>query len=127
MFVKNVFIVSCSEYNFNKIQKTKKKSDIINPYSIRDKLSEKNRPASEEIVAYNIVKKINNFKQCKFSQFIYYYNIDISENFIEEIKSIFSNSDYDINYHLLMDLSVRKDKLETLLSHFDSVQYIENL
>jgi hypothetical protein len=106
MFVKNVFIVSCSEYNFNKIQKTKKKSDIINPYSIRDKLSEKNRSASEEIVTYNIVKKINNFKKCKFSQFVYYYNTNVSETFIEEIKNIFSNSEYEIIYHLLVDFSI---------------------
>lgn len=127
MFVKNVFIVSCSEYNFNKIQKTKKKSDIINPYAIKEKLSEKNKPASEAIVAYNIVKKINNFKNCKFSKFVYYYNIDISESFIEEIKSIFSTSEYEIVYHLLIDLSIKREKLEELLNYFDSVQYIENL
>lgn len=127
MFIKNVFIVSCTEYNFNKLQKIKKKSDIINPYLIKYKLMEKNRVPSEEIVSYNIIKKINTFKHCKTSQFIYYYNIEISDLFLKEIKRLFNNSEYEIFYHLLIDNSINHEKLEKIIQEFDSVQYIENL
>jgi hypothetical protein len=127
MLIKNVFIVSCTNYNFNKIQKNKKKSEIINPYLIREKLTDKNKVPSDEIVSYHIIKKINAFKTCKFSQFIYYYQLELNKSFIEEIKKIFDSGFYDVAYHLLIDSSIKKDSLESVIEYFESVQYIENL
>lgn len=106
--IKNVFVVNCDRKNFEKNFTKKKNSDIINHDDIRERLTNndafKTAPSSE-IIQFQIIKKINSFTKCKKSEFLFFYQDDLSMDFVDGLKKLFSSCEYDINFHLVTDES----------------------
>jgi hypothetical protein len=121
---KNVFVVKCDKVVFEKNFSRKKNSDIINRYEIRQKLinndSSKN-PPSEEIVNFQIIKKLNVFKECKKTEFVYFVRESIDSNFVSTLKNLFTRCDIPVFFHLLSDVEVE----EMIKESFNSVQILE--
>lgn len=103
---KNVFIVKCERDIFEKIFSKKRNSDVINHHDIRERLTNNDlykTPPSPEIIQFQIMKKINSFTKCKKSEFIYLYREEISKEFVDGVKNLFSSSENPINFHLVTD------------------------
>lgn len=121
--IKNVFIVKCDRENFEKHFSKKRNSDIINHNDIRERLTNNDvfkSPPSSEIVEFQIIKKINAFTKCKKSEFLFFYQEDLTTDFIEGIKILFSSCEYTINFHLVTD-----DSSVELNEKFHSIQKME--
>lgn len=121
--IKNVFIVKCDRENFEKHFSKKRNSDIINHNDIRERLTNNDvfkSPPSSEIVEFQIIKKINAFTKCKKSEFLFFYQEDLTVDFIEGIKILFSSCEYTINFHLVTD-----DSSVELNEKFHSIQKME--
>ena len=104
--IKNVFIVKCDRENFEKNFSKKRNSDIINHNDIRERLTNNDvfkSPPSPEIVQFQIIKRINSFTRCKKSEFLFFYQEDLTSDFVDGLKSLFSSCEYPINYHLVTD------------------------
>ena len=104
--IKNVFIVKCDRENFEKNFSKKRNSDIINHNDIRERLTNNDvfkSPPSPEIVQFQIIKRINSFTRCKKSEFLFFYQEDLTSGFVDGLKSLFSSCEYPINYHLVTD------------------------
>lgn len=122
--IKNVFIVRCDRDIFERIFSKKRNSDVINHHDIRERLTNNDlykMPPSPEIIQFQIMKKINSFTKCKKSEFIYLYREEISKEFVEGVKSLFSSScESAINFHLVTDT-----KIEIEEDMFYSVQIMD--
>ena len=120
---KNVFIVKCDRDVFEKNFSKKRNSDVINHHEIREKLTNNDlykTPPSPEIIQYQIMKKINSFTRCKKSEFIYLYREEITREFVEGVKTLFSTNDFQINFHLVIDRNVEVEE-----SLFCTIQVID--
>lgn len=104
----------------------KKSSEIINHHEIRQRLTNndvfKTAP-TDEIINFQIIKRLNNFKECKRSEFLFIYQDDIHTEFINSIKEFFKGSEIPINYHLLLDEDIRNKRIKKV---FNSVQIIDS-
>ena len=122
---KNIFIVNCPRNIFDKNFYQKNSSMIINPYKIKQRLIsidiDKSEPSSE-IINGIILKKLNLFKNCKNTEFLYILKEDLDENFILNFKLFFNRSNYNILYHLL---SISDNIQNTLINQFDRFSILE--
>lgn len=122
---KNVFIVNCDRSKFESYFSRKRNSDIINHHEIRQRLTNNDifkTPPSQEVIEYQIIKKINSFSRCKKSEFLYFYIDKLELDFINKIKILFSSCEFPINYHLLIDYELN-EKLKKL--EFNSINKLE--
>ena len=122
---KNVFIVKTDRETFEKSFIRKKNSEIINRYEITQKLIDNDANKSvpnQEIVEFLILKKINSFKNCKRTEFLFFLVDNLSGSFISNLKSALSNSAKPIVYHLLSS----EEQSEEVKDYFDSILHLEN-
>lgn len=124
---KNVFIIKCDKKIFQKNFRKKKNSEVINKHEIINKIPSKDLSNSyiPEIVKYQIIKKINSFKESKKINFLYLLSEDINVDSIDEFKKIFKNCQYLTYYHLITDEILHlydKDLREKL----NSIELIED-
>lgn len=120
---KNVFIVKCDREVFERNFSKKRNSDVINHHEIREKLTNNDlykTPPSPEIIQYQIMKKINSFTRCKKSEFIYLYREEITREFVEGVKTLFSTTEFPINFHLVIDKNIEVEE-----SLFCTIQVID--
>lgn len=123
---KNVFIVKCDLPLFVDSFSRKKNSEIINHHEIRQRLTNNDvfkSPPTNEIVNFQIIKKLNNFKDCKKTEFLFIYQDYVNDEFIDNIKDFFSDSSYPVKYHLLIDRETKSSKVK---KHFSSIQVIDS-
>lgn len=123
---KNVFIVKCDLSTFNENFSRKKNSEIINHHEIRQRLTNNDvfkTPPTDEIVNFQIIKKLNNFKDCKKTEFLFIYQDSIEIDFMGRLKIFFEDSNFPIHYHLLLD---QEPKAKKLKSHFNTVQVMDD-
>lgn len=124
---KNVFIVKCDREIFERIFAKKRNAEIINRQEIFQKLTNKDihkSPPSEEIVDFHVMKKLNFFRDCRRTEFIFYLfdRDDLNLEFIKTIKSIIGNSFVPVYFHLLTNSSI----VDEVSNTFHSVQKIEH-
>jgi len=122
---KNIFIVNCEKSVFEESFSRKRNSDIINHYEIKQRLTNNDlfkTPPSNEIVEYQIIKKLNSFRKCKKTEFLFFFTESINENIISGIKSIFTDCEFPVIYHLLVE---DPDKVKIKNQEFNSVQKLE--
>jgi hypothetical protein len=123
---KNVFIVNCDRSVFEGYFSRKRNSDIINHHEIKQRLTTNDvfkTPPSEDVIEFQIIKKLNSFGKCKKSEFLFFYADSINKNLIESLKSIFSECEYPVNYHLLIE-SIDNSYAE-VSNEFSSIQQLE--
>jgi hypothetical protein len=119
---KNIFIVKCEPSFFSDSFSRKKNSEIINHYEIRQRLTNNDvfkNPPTDEIVHFQIVKRLNNFKECKKTEFLFLYQDKVDDGFIIRLKKFFDDSEYPVHYHLLLESEIKNARLK---KHFNSVQ-----
>jgi hypothetical protein len=122
--MKNVFIVKCNREKFERHFSKKRNSDVINHHDIRERLTNNDvfkTPPSQEIVQFQIVKRINSFTKCKKSEFLFLYQENLTLDFIEGLKGLFSPCEFPISYHLVTDEEISN----RIGSKFNSVQKME--
>jgi hypothetical protein len=122
---KNVFIVKCDRETFERSFTRKKNSDVINYHEIHQKLTNNDSsktPPTEEIVNFQIVKKLNNFRDCRKTEFVFVLQEKIDRSFMYRLKDFFGGCFVPVFYHLLMDSEI-KDKI--LLKEFHTVQSLD--
>jgi hypothetical protein len=122
---KNVFIVKCDRDTFKKSFTRKKNSEIINHYEIHQKLTNNDSaktPPTDDIVHFQIVKKLNNFRECRKTEFIFVLREKIDRDFVSRIKDFFGECFVPIYYHLLSDVVIKDRKIT---SEFHSVQSLD--
>ena len=86
---KNIFVVKCNPSRFSDNFSRKKNSEIINHYEIRQRLTNNDvfkNPPTDEIVNFQIIKKLNNFKGCRNTEFLFFYQDKINDEFIIGLK-----------------------------------------
>jgi hypothetical protein len=122
---KNIFVVNCKRDVFESSFSRKKNSDIINHYEIHQKLTNNDSskiPPSEEIVNFQIIKKLNNFRDCRKTEFVYFLREDVDRSFIIRLKNFFNNCTVPVFFHLLKDT----EKESSIEKEFNSVQVLEH-
>lgn len=122
---KNIFIVRCDREVFESSFTRKKNSEIINHFEIFQKLTNNDAsktPPTEEIVNFQIIKKLNNFRDCKKTEFVFFLREKIDKDFIFGLKNFFNGCYIPIFYHLLSDVEIRDKKI---LKEFHSVQNLD--
>ena len=122
---KNIFVVNCNRDIFESSFSRKKNSDIINHYEIHQKLTNNDSakiPPSEEIVNFQIIKKLNNFRDCRKTEFVYFLREEIDKSFIIRLKNFFNNCSVPVFFHLLKD----SDKISSIEKEFNTVQILEH-
>jgi hypothetical protein len=122
---KNVFIVNCERINFEKYFSKKRNSDVINWKDIKDKLTNNDAlkiPPSQQIVEFQVIKKINSFSKCKRLEFLYYYTEKLNDEIIENVKTFFKGCQFPINYHLITNGLNESD----VSDNFESIQLLED-
>ncbi len=123
---KNIFIVNCDRDLFETSFSRKKNSDIINHYEISQKLtnsdSSKN-PPSKDIVNFQIIKRLNNFRNCRKTEFVYFLKEKIDKNFVKNLKNLFSSCSVPVFFHLIVTEEAKKTK--SISKEFNSVQVLE--
>jgi hypothetical protein len=123
---KNIFIVKCDRETFEKSFAKKKNSEVINYYEIHQKLTNNDiskTPPTQEIVEYQIVKRLNNFRDCRRTEFIYFHQEKLDKNFVNRLKIFFGGCLVPVFYHLLLDKEIRDAKM---IKEFNTVQYLED-
>jgi hypothetical protein len=123
---KNVFIVRCDRETFESSFTRKKNSDIINHYEIHQKLTNNDSsktPPSDEIVNYQIVKRLNSFRECRKTEFVFVLREKIDQNFIIRLKDFFGECFVPVFYHLLVDKEVKDKKL---IKEFNTVSLLDH-
>jgi hypothetical protein len=122
---KNIFIVKCNRDSFEKGFVRKKNSDVINFHEIHQKLTNNDSskiPPTDDIVNFQIVKKLNKFRLCRKTEFIYMLSEKIDIEFIDRLKTFFQGCYVPVYYHLLVDSNIED---EDLLLEFNSATKIE--
>jgi len=123
---KNIFIVQCDLPTFEKNFSRKKNTEVINRHEVYQKLTNNDiskTPPTEEIVNYLIINKLNNFRACKKTEFVFIHMEEINKKFINKIKRFFENIDNPVFYHLLMKEDLKNPKL---LDEFNTFQHLED-
>lgn len=123
---KNVFIVKCDRDTFERSFTRKKNSEIINYYEVHQKLTNNDSnktPPTEEIVNFQIVKKLNNFRDCRKTEFVFFLRERIDRDFVVRLKDFFDDCFVPVYYHLLIDSDVKDKKM---LKEFHSVQHLDH-
>jgi hypothetical protein len=123
---KNVFIVKCDLSLFSDSFSRKKNSEIINHHDIRQRLTNNDvfkSPPTDEIVNFQIIKRLNNFKECKKTEFLFIYQESIDDGFVSRLKNFFTDSEFAIHYHLLIDQEMKPAKIK---KHFSTVQIMDS-
>lgn len=124
---KNVFIVNCKLEIFEKNFCRKKNSDLINHHEIRKKLTNSDStklPPNEEIVNCQIIKKLNAFRSCKKTEFVFIYQEIIDCQFIKDLKSFLGTCITPSFFHLL----VENDEInldENIKNEFNTISVID--
>jgi hypothetical protein len=119
---KNVFIVKCDLSVFTDNFARKKNSEIINHHEIRQRLTNNDvfkTPPTDEIVHFQIIKRLNNFKECKKTEFLFIFQERVEDNFVSGIKTFFEDSEYPVHYHLLLESELKNTRLK---KQFNTVQ-----
>jgi hypothetical protein len=122
---KNIFVVSCEKSKFETIFSRKRNSDIINYHEIRQRLTNNDvfkTPPSKEVVEFQIIKKLNSFSKCRKTEFLFFYMDNITSEFLSYLKSLFSECEFPVNYHLLLENDTKIPKIH---KEFNSVQLLE--
>lgn len=122
---KNVFIVNCDRDKFESYFSRKRNSDIINHHEIRQRLTNNDifkTPPSQDVVEFQIIKRLNSFCKCKKSEFLFFYVDNLESNLISNIKEQFIYCDFPVNYHLLIDQDLTPPKFA---KEFDTIQKLE--
>jgi len=122
---KNVFIVNCEKSVFEESFSRKRNSDIINHYEIKQRLTNNDvfkTPPSNEIVEYQIIKKLNSFGKCKKTEFLFFFAETVNDSILNGIKSVFSDCEFPVIYNLLVE---DPDKVKIKNQEFNSVQRLE--
>jgi len=122
---KNVFIVRCDRETFEKSFTRKKNSEVINHYEIHQKLTNNDSsktPPTDEIVNFQIVKKLNNFRDCRKTEFIFVLREKIDKDFVFRLKNFFDGCFVPVFYHLLSDMEVKDRRI---IKEFHSVQSLD--
>jgi len=124
---KNVFIIKCDKKIFQKNFRKMKNSEAINKHEIINKISSRDLSNAyiPEIVKYQIVKKINLFKESKKINFLYLLSEDVNVDSINEFKKIFKNCQYPTYYHLITDEVLHLYDTD-LRDKFNSIELIED-
>jgi hypothetical protein len=123
---KNIFVVKCDRSMFNDTFSRKKSSEIINHHEIRQRLTNNDvfkMPPTDEIINFQIIKRLNNFRECKKTEFLFIYQDEVHLEFINQIKDFFQNSDIPVNYHLLLAEDIKSAKIK---KSFNSVRVIDS-
>ena len=123
---KNIFVVNCDKSKFESVFSRKRNSDIINYYEIRQRLTNNDVfkcPPSSDIVEFQIIKKLNAFSKCRKTEFLFFYVDNLSNDFLNYLKSIFTECEFPVNFHLLLEKDQSVPKIHT---EFNSVQILEN-
>ena len=123
---KNIFIVNCDRETFERSFNKKKNTEVINHYEIYQKLTNNDiskSPPTPEIVEYQIVKRLNNFRDCRRSEFVFFLQEEIDNTFVDRLKVFFGGCFVPVYYHLLADQEIRDTKI---LKEFNSVHYLED-
>ena len=123
---KNIFIVNCDKSVFEGYFSRKRNSDIINHHEIRQRLTNNDvfkTPPSQEVVEFQIIKKLNSFSRCKKSEFLFFFADSINTDLLDVMKRIFSNCEFSVNYHLLLENE--NQNLLNVESSFHSIQTLE--
>jgi hypothetical protein len=119
---KNVFIVKCDLSLFNESFSRKKNSEIINHHDIRQRLTNNDvfkSPPTDEIVNFQIIKRLNNFKECKKTEFLFIYQENIDSEFVTKLKGFFRDSPFPVLYHLLVE---NDNKSARMKKQFTTIQ-----
>ena len=119
---KNVFIVKCDISRFNESFSRKKNSEIINHHDIRQRLTNNDvfkSPPTDEIVNFQIIKKLNNFKDCKKTEFLFIYQDNVNPEFVNRLKGFFKDSEFPVLYHLLVE---NENKTAKVKKQFTTIQ-----
>ena len=122
---KNIFIVNCDRETFERSFNKKKNTEVINSYEIHQKLTNNDiskTPPSQEIVEYQIAKRLNNFKSCRRSEFVFFLQETIDKTFLNRLKYFFDGCTVPVYYHLLLDNDMNDDNLK---KEFNSIHYLE--
>ena len=123
---KNIFIVNCDRETFERSFNKKKNTEVINHYEIHQKLTNNDiskSPPTQEIVEYQIAKRLNNFRDCRKSEFVFYLQEEIDNTFVDRLKVFFGGCFVPVYYHLLTDKEFNDSKIA---KEFNSVQYLED-
>jgi hypothetical protein len=123
---KNIFVVNCDKIAFEKSFSRKRNSDIINYHEIRQRLTNNDvfkTPPSDDIIEFQIIKKLNSFRKCRKAEFLFFYIDDVNQSFVINLKTLFTECEFPVNFHLLVDPTQPLPKFHT---EFNSVQKIEN-
>lgn len=122
---KNIFVVNCNKELFENSFSRKRSSDIINHYEISQRLTNNDVfkiPPSKEIIEYQIIKKLHSFKRCKKTEFLFFYADSLSKKLLINLKSIFSQSEIPVNFHLLIE---NAEEFSEMHNEFNSIQILE--
>lgn len=123
---KNVFIVNCDRGVFEGYFSRKRNSDIINYHEIQKRLTNNDvfkTPPSREVVEFQIIKRLNSFSKCKKTEFLFFFSDSHNSEIVDSLKSVFSECEFPVNYHLLLD-----DPNSSLLQEntkFTSIQLLD--
>ena len=122
---KNIFVVNCDKITFEKSFSRKRNSDIINYHEIKQRLTNNDvfkSPPSDDIVEFQIIKKLNSFRKCRKTEFLFFYIDDVNQSFVTNLKTLFGECEFPVNFHLLVDPAQPLPKFHV---EFNSVQKIE--
>lgn len=125
--IKNIFIVNCDRSVFEDFFSRKRNSDIINYHEIRQRLTNNDvfkTPPSREVVEFQIIKRLNSFRRCKKTEFLFFFADSVDDNLLSNLKSLFEGCEFPVNYHLLLDTPEIED-LPVKEDQFSSVQILD--
>ncbi len=122
---KNIFIVNCDKSKFESSFSRKRNSDIINYHEIRQRLTNNDvfkSPPSSDIVEFQIIKRLYSFKKCRKTEFLFFYVDSLDVNFLSNLKNIFGECEFPVNFHLLVDQDHQIPKFH---EEFNSITMLE--
>lgn len=123
---KNIFVVRCDSSIFEESFSKKKNSEVINHLDIKQRLTNNDifkNPPSSDVVDFHIMKKMNNFRKCKRTEFLFLYKESLDMNFVKAIKEFFNDCDYLVKYHLLTEKEIRDKSIK---EEFNTVQIMNS-
>lgn len=106
---KNIFVVKCDLPLFESNFERKRNSDVINHMEIRQRLTNNDiykNPPSDEIVEFHIMKKLNSFRRCKKTEFLFVYKESVDVNFMDGLRDLFVDCEYPVKFHLISQKSI---------------------
>jgi len=122
---KNIFVVTCNKSIFEDSFSRKRNSDIINYHEIKKRLTNNDvlkSPPSDDVIEFQIIKKLNAFIKCRKTEFLFFHADEVDYALINNLKTLFSDCEYPVHFHLLVDDSSTIPKCH---AEFNSVQTID--